>query len=210
MQRYLKKDLIRAEPIMNKQLIEESKFIPAGYLYKKITKTPEGLNVSDAVEDIYSVSGCISDFFMDYVYYWQHNAYCIFNKPSIIQEIAKNEGIDLSSCWLFYYEVYELSFDDSNNIWIPLVLDNNGYLQDPDVVIPAHKTLKGFDVVSFSMGYLPPECSPLSCNALAKTIKVNNHCLFDTFDEAKVALDNGLFKNAEAGPYRILAVYQID
>lgn len=203
-------DLIRAEHIMNDQLIEKKEFIPAGYLYKKITKKPEDLNIDNAIEYIYSASSCISAFFVNYTNYWQHNAYCIFNKPSIMQEIAKDEGIDLSSCWLFYYEVYELSFDDSNNIWIPLVLDNDDDLQAPDVVIPAHKILKGFDVVSFSMGYLPPECSPLSCNELAATIKVNKFCLFDTFNEAKAALDNGLFNNAEPGPYRILAIYQID
>ncbi|AWM81637.1 hypothetical protein DKL61_15540 [Gammaproteobacteria bacterium ESL0073] len=78
-------------------------------------------------------------------------------------------------------------------------MESDDFSKTLGVVIPAHKTLKGFDVVSFSMGYLP-ECSPLSCNGLAAIIKVNKHCLFDNFDEAKAALDNGLFNNAEPGP----------
>lgn len=77
-------DLIRAEHIVNDKLSEKKVFIPAGYLYKKITKRPEDLNIDNKVEDIYSVSGCISDFFMDYANCWQHNTYCVFNEPSIM------------------------------------------------------------------------------------------------------------------------------
>lgn len=123
-----------------------------------------------------------------------------------MQEIACNELVDLSSCWLFYYEVYELIFDEKNSVWLPLELDTSFIT---DVVAPTHKYLVGFDVVSFLAGNMP-ECSPLSCNDLASRIKVNAHCLFDTFLEAKNALEDGYFKNVEPGPYRIIAVYSIN
>ena len=70
-----------------------------------------------------------------------------------------------------------------------------------------HK-IEGFDVTTFS-GHNEPECSPLSCNALATDISVNQHCLFNTFAEAKAAIERGFFKNSEPGPYRIFAVYTI-
>jgi len=45
--------------------------------------------------------------------------------------------------------------------------------------------------------------------SLATTIPVNQHCLFGTFEEAKKALESGLFQNSEAGPYRVFSVYTI-
>lgn len=77
-----------------------------------------------------------------------------------------------------------------------------------DVRTPAHKNLEGFDVTTFSM-HSSPECSPLSCNSLANNIPVNEHCLFRTFQEAKEAIEGGLFKNSEPGPYRVFAVYTV-
>ena len=41
-------------------------------------------------------------------------------------------------------------------------------------------------------------------------MSVNTHCLFETFDQAKVALDQERFKEGEPGPYRIFAVYTVE
>jgi hypothetical protein len=71
------------------------------------------------------------------------------------------------------------------------------------------KSLRGFDVTTFSLNN-SPECSPLSCNSLATSIPVNEHCLFNAFAEAKEALEAGLFENSEPGPYRVFAVYTVD
>ena len=77
---------------------------------------------------------------------------------------------------------------------------------------PQHSTREGFDVVTYSV-QTSAECSPLSCNGLAKDVCVadvsvadvcvadvsvpdvcvNEHCLFATFEEAKGALESGLF-----------------
>jgi hypothetical protein len=43
--------------------------IPAGYLAKRVSVKPDWLEVSP-VTDIYSVSGCVSEDFADYVKYW--------------------------------------------------------------------------------------------------------------------------------------------
>jgi hypothetical protein len=74
--------------------------------------------------------------------------------------------------------------------------------------VPAAKHLAGFDVVTF-FTHTSPECSPLSCNALAATLAVNEHCLFPTFAQAKAALEGGAFHHSEAGPLRIFAVYTL-
>jgi hypothetical protein len=178
--------------------------IPAGYLYKKVAARPEWLKAGN-VADIYSLSGCISEDFADYVNFWKHNGYWLFDSPEVITEIAVSAGIDLSGTTLFYYEVYEYEFDEDTKAW-------SEFPPEPsfttDVREPAFKHLEGFDVVTFT-ARTSPECSPLSCNSLAAEIPVNRHCLFDTFDAAKAALESGLFRNSEPGPYRIFAVYTL-
>jgi len=77
------------------------------------------------------------------------------------------------------------------------------------VIVPDKKILEGFDIATFSVG-TSPECSPLSCNALAAEIKTNCHCLLDSFDEAKQSLESGKFKHSEPGPFRIFAVYSAE
>jgi hypothetical protein len=37
----------------------------------------------------------------------------------------------------------------------------------------------------------------------------NPHCLFESFEHAKQALEAGAFDNAEPGPFRIFAVYTL-
>lgn len=55
--------------------------------------------------------------------------------------------------------------------------------------------------------FTSPECSPLSCCAMAKEMSVNEHCLFRTFAEAKGAIDGGGLNYSEPGPFRVFAVY---
>lgn len=73
----------------------------------------------------------------------------------------------------------------------------------------ARKQLLGFDVVSFD-AQTTPECSPLSCNNLAESIDVNEHCLLPSFESAKQLLESGTFDNSEPGPFRVFAVYVSD
>lgn len=171
-------------------------------MYKKVAARPDWLK-APAVLDIYSLSNCISDDFADYINYWKHNGYWLFNSPGAIEEIAANEGIDLSGTTLFYYEVYEYEFDEKSNDWSTFTLEPSF---ETNVHVLTAKRLEGFDVATFC-AHASPECSPLSCNSLAADMPVNEHCLFNTFEEAKEAIERGLFKNAELGPYRIFAVY---
>ena len=177
--------------------------VPAGYMAKRVQKRPDWLQAASVI-DIFPVSGCVSEDFADYIEYWQHNGYWLFDSPEIIQTVAREKSIELKGTSLFYYEVYEMEFDGQN--WRP-------YQPEPSFptnIIPAvGKKLEGFDVVTF-FAKNAPECSPLSCNGLAKEIRTNDHCLLASFEEAHDKVTNGVFNNAEPGPYRIFAVYSVD
>lgn len=178
--------------------------IPAGYMAKRIVSKPDGMQ-AEGVRDIYSVSHCISDNFTDYVRYFRHNGYWLFDSPEAIGVLAQENAVDLSGTTMLYYEVHELQFDETQKAWGAFKAEGSfATVVEP----PAAKHLVGFDVVSFSAG-TSPECSPLSCNLLAGSVAVNQHCLFDSFAEAQKCLESGAFENAEPGPYRIFAVYSI-
>jgi len=168
----------------------------------KRVRKPERFEFHNVV-DVYSVSGCISEEFADFVPYWKHNGYWLFDSAEVIGVLAQENSISLEGTLLFYYEVYEMEFD--GQAWRPF---------EPapfptNVIVPPEKRLEGFDVVTFFAGN-SPECSPLSCNGLAKEIRTNEHCLLPSFEEAYERVAAGSFGHAEPGPYRIFAVYSVD
>ncbi|MCV6636840.1 hypothetical protein [Candidatus Albibeggiatoa sp. nov. NOAA] len=194
--------------------------IPIGYLPKIIVKKPDCLNAENVI-DIYSVGDCISGSFADYIDYWVHNGYWIFNSLEDIQNLVKQEGLSFAGTRMFYYEAYQYEFDQDNQKWLAFFPTQS---IPTDVQMPTHKSLAGYDIVTFNRRTNPacsphscdyvalPEHSPLSCNYVAAEsgIVVNKHCLFHTFEEAKEALEMGVFEKAEPGLYRIFAVYTVD
>ena len=155
----------------------------------------------DHVTDIYSVSSHVNDDFADYIYYWKHNGYWLFDSPEIIRSVAQENSIELKGTSLFYYEAHEMEFDgESWQAYAPEFPTN--------VTPPSERKLEGFDVVTF-YARNAPECSPLSCNGMAEELRTNAHCLFASFDEAYTNVNNGAFNNSEPGPYRIFAVYSV-
>ena len=177
--------------------------IPAGYMAKRVYKRPNWLKASHVV-DIYSLSGCESQNFADYIKYWKHDGYWLFDSPEIIRTIAREHSIQLEGASLFYYETHEKEFDGER--WHPYAPEPSFLTQ---VIPPSQKQLEGFDVVTFSVK-TSPECSPLSCNSLAEHLHTNAHCLFPSFDEAVTNVTNGAFNDSEPGPYRIFSVYSVD
>jgi hypothetical protein len=178
--------------------------IPAGYMAKRVIDKPDGLQ-ADNVIDIYSVSDCMSKDFADYINYWKHNGYWLFDSPAVIENLARDNSIDLTGTKLFYYEVYELEFHEDEKAWHPFAPELSF---TTNVMVPKEKRLEGYDVATFSSGNAP-ECSPLSCNSLAAEIATNPHCLLDSFEEAKRLLESGSFNSSEPDPFRILAVYSV-
>jgi hypothetical protein len=178
--------------------------IPAGYMAMTVAKKPDCPDVP-GVEDVYSVAGCVSKYFADYISSWKHNGWWLFDSPDIIRNLAREKDIDLSGMQLFYYEVYSQEFEAEDKIWYGVDQEHS---IPTDVQIPATGILEGYDVVIFSAA-TSPEHSPLSCNSLAAEVPVNRHCLLNSFEEAKALLEEGKFNNSEPGPFRIFTVYSL-
>lgn len=177
---------------------------PIGYLYKLVAKRPDWIKAEN-VSDIFSLSDCISKDFDYYINYWRHNGYWLFDSPEIIKALAEEHSISLDGNHLFYYEAHEEEYDYSQARWRSFSPEASF---TTNIQKPEHKTLQGFDVTNYNLGNAH-ECSPLSCNSLAEIVTTNQHCLFNTYDEARHAIQHGVFTNAEPGPYRIIAVYTV-
>ena len=178
--------------------------IPVGYMAKNVALRPAWLK-ADPVVDVYSVSNCISDDFAEYINYWKHNGYWLFDSPETIREIAKEHSLDITNTKVFYYEVYELEYEGDEKSWGPFSPEASFSTK---ILQPEAKTLEGYDVVTFYC-HTSPECSPLSCNSLASEIETNEHCLLPSLEKAKELLEGRKFENSEPGPYRIFAVYSV-
>lgn len=178
--------------------------IPLGYMAKQVSTRPYWLK-NNQIQEICSLSGCISKDIADYINYWRHNGFWLFDSLDVIQELAREENIDLSSTTLFFYESFEYQWDEFENQWQIFSADQAFSTQ---VALPLNKELLGYDIVSFSTGN-QAECSFLSCNHMAEEIEVNAHCLLDSFQQAKQLLEKSTFKDCEPGPSRIIAVYKL-
>ena len=182
----------------------EQKMLPAGYMAKTVMAKPDWLQAPQ-VTDIYAVSGCMSKNFADYINYWQHNGWWLFDAPKLIQGLMAEHQITAAALTYFYYEVYEQEYDQETRQWRPVAGEQDF---TTDIQAPDFKRLEGYDIVSF-YAQNAPECSLLSCNNLAREIPTNKHCLFNSFSDAKQAIDAGQFDNSEPGPLRIMAVYTL-
>ena len=96
--------------------------IPLGYMAKHVATRPEWLKAS-GVEEILSVSSCNSKDFADWINYWRHNGYWLFDSPSAILDLAQEHGLDLSDCRWFYYEGHETTYDDDARAWLSYTPD---------------------------------------------------------------------------------------
>lgn len=178
--------------------------IPLGYMAKHVAGRTEFLKAA-SIDDICSVSPCISHDFCDWIKLWKHNGYWLFDSPEVILEITQSQHLDGSKLDLFYYEAFEKQYDAVSKQW-------RHFAPEPsfstDITPPLHPPRFGFDIVSYSLGH-SAECSPLSCNHLANEIPVNSHCLLESLADARQLLEAGAFDRSEPGPYRIVAVHSL-
>lgn len=179
--------------------------IPAGYILRRVAAADPSMNLGNVV-DLYSVSHCISRDFTDYIRYWRHNGYWLFNKPSDMDDILAQEGKSRDAFRLLYYEIYEQQFDEKAMRWSAVAPPVASFVTN--VERPENAKLEGFDVTTWTPGS-SAGCSPLSCNYLACDLPVNAHCLLETCDAARATLEAGKFNHSEPGPFRIFSVYSV-
>jgi hypothetical protein len=173
-------------------------------MLKKIAQQPDWLNAPD-VHLIYSFSGCISENFMDYIPLWKHNGWWLFDDPLTLHALVAENRLMLDDLTMFYFEAFESEYDAEKMSWEPIMLEASF---PTNVKIPSHKSLCGYDVVSFSVR-TSPECSPLSCNSLASTIPTNQYCLLEDFQAAHDLAEQRVLHDCEPGPYRVISVYTV-
>lgn len=188
--------------------MDDNRMIPLGYLLKSVASPPPDWIGNAKVNAVHSLSGCVSNDFGDYIPLWKHNGWWLFDTAEAVYDAAAALGVSADNLSLFYYEAFDQEYNDEGECWRPF--EPGSYWSFiKGIVQPRSATLSGYDVVSFFLG-TSPECSPLSCNSLAAELPVNERCLFDSFDDARAAVDRGAFKKGEPGPYRIIAVYLVE
>lgn len=178
--------------------------IPAGYMAKHVSRCTDNLDFP-GVKDIYSVSGCISSQFADYIKFWRHNGYWLFDSPKVIADVGRESCIDISGTTLFYYEIYEWKYDPEEKTWFRTSPEDSFAT---DIEQPVNKSLEGFDI-STSFNDSGPEHSPLSCNYFAESIPANAHCLLPSLEKSIALIEDDSFSHCEPGPLVIYAVYTL-
>jgi hypothetical protein len=185
--------------------IENPRVIPLGYMLKQVATAPEWMKAPQ-VERVFSVSNCVSRNFADYIPLWRHNGWWLFDSPAALHAVAADMNADVAGLTLFYYEAFEREYHEDDKTWGAIAPERD---MPVNVEVPASKRLQGYDVATFRFANAP-ECSPLSCNALAAEIATNPLCLLDSVERARALLESGAFNASEPGPFRIVAVYTLD
>lgn len=166
----------------------------AGFFPKHVAARPEGWGGPANVEEICSVSCCISPGPEGWIQKWRHNELGFFDTPEIAIGIL---SADAERFELFGYAVYPLEFDRGEvRPWTVPV--------SPAAELSGFAPI-GFDPVSRSSGSFV-ECSPLSCNLGANQFPVNRHCLIDDAEAAAGACREISAGNFEPGPYYLFQV----
>lgn len=186
--------------------------IPAGYLLKR-TVPPPGwlLPAVSHVTEVCSVASCVNDNVVDPQSCWKHNGFGLANSPQVLWGLAQESDGELVGSRLFYYAALEAEIESDgwtfdSEKWRPISRAASSDVAD-DIAPPGADValiLLGYDVVVFN-DFL--EHSPLSCNSIAAVARVNEFCLFNEVDEARSAIDSGLFGGGcEEGIYKIFSV----
>lgn len=162
---------------MTPQTIADSTTIFLGYLAKKLAPRPDWLACPN-VEFVASVSECIAPAPPDRIDRWEHNHLELYDSESLAKGIIPRE--DLREYIIFAYHALPRIFHDGKALdWYPMT---NFEAASPTLDDPFDEHL-GFDIVGYTNGGFF-ECSPLSCNGVAKEIAVNRFCLVDDVQQA--------------------------
>ncbi len=150
------------------------------------------------IQEIGSVSLCIADGPDGWLEAWRHNEWGFFANPETAwARVPRDQYADFR---LYAYALYPFEFRDGGGE--PMQLD----LPHVTPLGPEYVQV-GWDAVSRSGGQ-HFECSPLSCNLVARKVTANRYCLFSDIgaarDFARTAEEDG----CEPGPYHVLEVWR--
>ena len=190
-----------------------------GYLPKRIVDVTKDADAPRfrGVEEICSVSECISKSPPDWVDCWLHNTDTwLFDDPGAAWWVVPE--VERERYRLYGYRLLPTLFHESGK---------ETELTLPEIKaapIPASFVRIGYDAVEHTTEYLrqassieetrdevePPlsfGCSPLSCNYMAEEHPVNRYCLIDDPDTALAMARDFATGNCEPGPYCVVEVW---
>lgn len=168
-----------------------------GYFPKRTLKRPDWLKAAD-VEEVCSVSTCISEAPGGWIDHWLHNEMWVYDSPElawrVVPEAARGE-FDL-----YAYRLFPVAF---------VRRERRPFLIPPLQVQPLSTSFEriGYDAVSRSCGSTF-ECSPLSCNQMAEHVPTNRYCLVDDADTAFRIASESEDGGCEPGPYYVVEVWR--
>jgi hypothetical protein len=167
-----------------------------GYFAKHIIAAPEWIDAA-GVADVCSVSTCISRGPDDWVDRWLHNDLGLFDSPELALKVASPGAPPMT---VFAYRISTVRF-------VKGARDTWAWPNISPIPVSASFRSLGFDAVSKYMdSVLGFECSPLSCNALARDWPVNQHCLLDSLERAVEAAERFSVEQREPGMYYVAEV----
>ncbi len=168
-----------------------------GYFPKRTMQRPDWLKAA-RVEEVCSVSTCMSAAPDGWIDAWRHNEMWVFDTPELAWSITAPSVRDEFD--LYAYKLFPLKFDRGTrqSFEIPLL----------DVQpLPASFERLGYDVVS-RCSDAAFECSPLSCNQMAQHVPVTRHCLLEDSEAAfRLAAECEVI-GCEPGPYYVVEVWR--
>ena len=171
--------------------------ILVGYFPKK-TATRPGWLENTQVQEICSVSLCISPGPDDWISHWKHNELGFYSTESSAWSIIA-DAVDRFDLYAYKLYPFHCLNQQTESIACPSVSNNK---LSPDFVF------LGYDIITKSSSDFF-ECSPLSCNNGARDFPVNQYCLID--DEATaLAVLQAIYRDGgyEPGPYYLFQVYR--
>ena len=169
-----------------------------GYFPKHIVSRPDWIRAPGVIE-VCSVSNCVSAGPEGWVDRWLHNELAWYDSADLARQVVPPGG---PQARIFAYRLLDIRFAAGREAPWP-------WPSVAPLALGAPFRSIGFDAVSKSMDtMLTFECSPLSCNDLARDWGANQHCLLNTMDEALRAAERFSIEQPEPGAYYVVEVLE--
>ncbi|MDM8006186.1 MAG: hypothetical protein QUV05_08585 [Phycisphaerae bacterium] len=171
-----------------------------GYFPKRTTGHTHWIN-NPVVEEVCSVSECLSEGPPNWIDKWKHNDRWVYDTEEMAWSVIDD---DRKAYDMYAYKMFPIVFDGAKEEPWAIGSTARGDLSGYQFL--------GFDIVNRTCDSTF-ECSPLSCNGGFNQYPVNRHCLIDDLEDAwricrEIATEAEEQGSWEPGPYYLVAVHR--